>query len=90
MTIVFVHGLPETSEVWTPLRKALDRDTVAVALPGFGTARPDGFTGTKDAYAEWLGETLSRVEQPIDNHCWMAESPKVVAPVLERFWSSLD
>jgi len=66
MTIVFVHGLLETCEVWTPLRKALDRDTVAVALPGFGTARPDGFRGTKDAYAEWLGETLSRVEQPID------------------------
>ena len=23
-------------------------------------------------------------------HCWMAEAPKTVAPVLERFWSSLD
>jgi pimeloyl-ACP methyl ester carboxylesterase len=35
-------------------------------LPGFGTGRPDGFTGTKDALAEWLAETLERFEQPLD------------------------
>jgi pimeloyl-ACP methyl ester carboxylesterase len=44
----------------------LDRESVAVALPGFGTGRPDGFTATKDAYAEWLGETLNTVDQPVD------------------------
>jgi len=66
VTVVFVHGLPETSEIWSPLREIMDRDAVAIALPGFGTARPDGFTGTKDAYAEWLGEVLHRVERPVD------------------------
>lgn len=66
MTVVLVHGLPETKEIWRPLRKTLDRDSVAVALPGFGTARPDGFTATKDAYADWLGETLNRVDRPVD------------------------
>ena len=66
MTVVFVHGMPETREVWRPLREFLDRDAVALALPGFGTAPPDGFTGTKDAYAEWLGEVVSRVDKPVD------------------------
>lgn len=66
MTAVFVHGFPETREIWTPLREILDRDTVALALPGFGTARPDGFTGTKDAYAEWLREKLHQVDKPVD------------------------
>lgn len=66
MTVVFVHGIPETREVWSPLLKDMDRDAVAVAPPGFGTARPDGFAGTKDAYAEWLGETLDRIDEPVD------------------------
>ena len=64
MTVVFVHGMPETREIWSPLREILDGE--AVALPGFGAARPEGFTGTKDAYAEWLGEMLKGVEEPVD------------------------
>ena len=66
MTVVFVHGSPETSEIWRPLRAMLDRQSVAVGLPGFGTDRPDGFTATKDAYAAWLRESLARIEPPID------------------------
>jgi hypothetical protein len=38
--------------------------------------------------AERLGAETERLEGL--DHCWMAEAPKVVAPVLERFWSSLD
>lgn len=66
MTVVLVHGFPETSAIWRPLTEILNRDAVAIALPGFGTARPDGFSGTKDAYAEWLAEALKRVDRPID------------------------
>jgi pimeloyl-ACP methyl ester carboxylesterase len=66
MTVVFVHGLPETSEIWSPLREILDRDSVAVALPGFGTAGPEGFKATKDAYADWLAEILNRFNDPVD------------------------
>jgi pimeloyl-ACP methyl ester carboxylesterase len=66
MTVVFVHGSPETSAIWQPLRAILDRETTAVALPGFGVGRPGGFTATKDAYAEWLGHMLTQNEQPID------------------------
>src|SRR5690606_26190024 len=37
MTAVFVHGVPETPEVWDPLVAALGRDDVArLQLPGFG------------------------------------------------------
>ena len=66
MSVVLVHGLPETEQIWAPLCEILDREAVAVALPGFGTARPAGFSGTKDAYAEWLAEQLRRVEPPVD------------------------
>ena len=66
MTVVFVHGFPETKEIWNPLRQILNVDAAAVALPGFGTARPDQFTATKDAYAEWLAERLSGMHEPID------------------------
>jgi pimeloyl-ACP methyl ester carboxylesterase len=63
---VFVHGFPETSRIWNSLRRILGRGSVALALPGFGTPRPAGFTATKDAYAEWLADALDRIEQPID------------------------
>lgn len=66
MTVVFVHGLPETKDIWGPLREILDRESISVALPGFGTGRPDGFTATKDAYADWLGEILAQVDKPVD------------------------
>jgi pimeloyl-ACP methyl ester carboxylesterase len=66
MSVVFVHGLPETREIWGPLREVLDRDSVALALPGFGTDRPLGFTATRDAYADWLGEMLDRLDRPFD------------------------
>lgn len=66
MTVAFVHGLPETSEVWRPLRDVLDRDSTVVELPGLGSSRPPGFTATKDAYAAWLADALSRLEHPVD------------------------
>jgi pimeloyl-ACP methyl ester carboxylesterase len=66
VSVVLVHGLPETREIWRPLRGILDHDSVAVTLPGFGTARRDGFTASKEAYADWLGEILSQVDKPVD------------------------
>lgn len=66
MTAVFVHGLPETSRIWDSLRAVLEGDSFALALPGFGVPRPAGFSATKDAYAEWLADSLTGVEGPID------------------------
>ena len=55
MTVVFVHGVPETHHVWDDLRTQLARaQSIAVGLPGFGTPLPDGFGATMDEYATWL------------------------------------
>jgi pimeloyl-ACP methyl ester carboxylesterase len=74
MTVVFVHGVPETGEVWTGVRAHLDDDTVALDLPGFGTPRPAGFGATKDEYAQWLADALRRLDGPVDlvGHDWGA------------------
>ena len=38
MTVVFVHGVPNTAAVWEPVRSLMpDRDTIALQLPGFGS-----------------------------------------------------
>ncbi|HEY5252955.1 MAG TPA: alpha/beta hydrolase [Acidimicrobiales bacterium] len=75
MTIVLVHGVPETSAVWEPLKAELGRsDVEAVRLPGFGTPRPDGFGATKEEYVAWLVAELERTSAggPIDlvGHDW--------------------
>lgn len=72
--IVFVHGVPETASYWDALRRELDEPSVAVALPGFGTPRPDGFGATKDDYADWLAGELATVDEPVDlvGHDWGA------------------
>jgi len=74
VTVVLVHGVPETSAIWDGLRDRLDRESVALALPGFGTPRPDGFAATKDAYADWLADQLRAIGGPIDlvGHDWGA------------------
>jgi pimeloyl-ACP methyl ester carboxylesterase len=78
MTVVFVHGVPETPAVWERLRRELGRlDVVAVQLPGFGSARPDGFGSTKEEYVDFLVGELERVaDEPVDivGHDWAAAS----------------
>lgn len=71
MTVVFVHGVPETAAIWDGLRARLDVPSVALALPGFGSPLPPGFEG-KQAWEAWLVEQLRAVEGPIDlvGHDW--------------------
>lgn len=52
--------------VWRSLLQVLERDAAAVTLPGFAVGWPERFGGTKDAYAEWLGETLDSFDAPVD------------------------
>ena len=70
--IVFVHGVPETAAIWRKVRSAIDRESVALQLPGFGCPRPDGFGATKDDYVEWLLGELDTIDGPIDlvGHDW--------------------
>jgi pimeloyl-ACP methyl ester carboxylesterase len=74
MTVVFVHGVPETAAVWDPLVAAVGRDDVAcLSLPGFATPLPDDFEPTMYRYAEWLGEQLSTFDDvDLVAHDWGA------------------
>lgn len=74
MTAVFVHGVPETTAVWGPLVSHLERDDVALlALPAFGSPRPEGFDAHMDTYAEWLaGELAAFDEVDLVTHDWGA------------------
>ena len=95
MTAVFVHGVPETHQVWDNVRHHLGReDTKAVALPGFGTPVPPGFGSTKDEYAAWLTTELEQLvgrDGPVDlvGHDWGGVfTVRVVStrPDLVRTW----
>jgi pimeloyl-ACP methyl ester carboxylesterase len=72
--IVFVHGVPETADIWNGVRECIGRESVAVALPGFGNPRPAGFGATKDDYVDWVLGELDEVDGPIDlvGHDWGA------------------
>ena len=75
--IVFVHGVPDTPRLWKPLTTLLGlqpADYRAPALPGFGTPVPNGFTCTKDAYADFLIGEIERLGQKVHlvGHDWGA------------------
>lgn len=82
MTKVFVHGNPETDDVWVPLVAELAAggvsDVVCLSPPGFGSPTPTGWRATREEYAAWLIdeiETLVRhCGHPIDlvGHDWGA------------------
>ncbi|MFV0457436.1 MAG: alpha/beta fold hydrolase [Actinomycetales bacterium] len=81
MTAVLVHGNPETTAVWGPLRAALAErgvdDVVCVSPPGFGAPVPPGWTATYSEYAAWLVDevaTLAAEHGPVDlvGHDWGA------------------
>ncbi len=67
MTIVFVHGVPETDAIWDPLVAALaDRGVdpatvVRLSPPGFGSPVPEGFEPVRSSYAAWLADALATV-----------------------------
>jgi pimeloyl-ACP methyl ester carboxylesterase len=73
MTVVLVHGNPETEAIWTELRKHLKADKViALSPPGFGAPLPEGFGATSDDYVDWLAGELEKIDGPIDlvGHDW--------------------
>jgi pimeloyl-ACP methyl ester carboxylesterase len=76
MTVVFVHGNPETAAIWEPLVTRLGRDDVVLlSPPGFGAPLPDSFGATFRDYRDWLEaelEALGADETPVDlvGHDW--------------------
>lgn len=55
---ILVHGVPNTPLIWRPLLDALGGDALAPCLPGFCGPPCDGFSCSKDAYADWLIQLL--------------------------------
>ena len=96
MTIVLVHGNPETDAIWGPLVDALGRDDVLrLSPPGFGAPLPDDFSATHLAYRNWLEGQLERIGEPVDlvGHDWGGLHVVNVAmhrPELLRSWASDD
>ena len=73
MSVVFVHGNPETASIWDPLIAELGRDdVVTLSPPGFGAPVPEGFGATADEYRDWLIGELEGIGGPIDlvGHDW--------------------
>ena len=70
MTKVFVHGNPETADVWNPLVEALAAhgitDIVRVSPPGFGAPVPEGFGGTREEHKDWLIAEIEQLGGPVD------------------------
>jgi pimeloyl-ACP methyl ester carboxylesterase len=89
---VFVHGNPETADIWGPLLAELQHpDTVALTPPGFGAPAPTSFGATADEYAEWLASELEQQGAVIDlvGHDWGAGHVMRIAmdrPDLIRSW----
>ena len=94
MTVVLVHGNPESDALWDPLVDALGRDDVIrLSPPGFGAPLPDGFTATYLAYRDWLEEQLDDISGPIDlvGHDWgggHVVNAVMHRPELVRSWAS--
>ena len=94
MTVVLVHGNPETEALWGPLIEALGRDdVVCLSPPGFGAPLPDGFSATYLAYRDWLEEQLAGFDGPVDvvGHDWGGGHVVNVVmhrPELVRSWAS--
>ena len=76
MTVVFVHGNPETPAVWDLLSERLRErghdDQVRLAPPGFGAPVPPGFGCTVAEYREWLIAELEQFDRSVDlvGHDW--------------------
>lgn len=97
MTVVLVHGVPETAAVWDLLVAQLNElgetDVRTLSPPGFGAPVPDGFATTMDGYRDWLVAELESIGQPIDlvGHDWGGGHVLNVAmtrPELLRTWVS--
>lgn len=92
MTVVLVHGNPETSVVWESLVEMLDRDDVVrLSPPGFGAPVPERWGATIDEYRDWLIAELEALGDPVDlvGHDWGGAHVVNVAmarPDLLRSW----
>jgi pimeloyl-ACP methyl ester carboxylesterase len=94
MPVIFVHGVPDTYRVWDRVRSRLSRTDIAtLALPGFDSPVPAGFTATKEEYVAWIIERLEQYSQPVDlvGHDWgciLSVRVASLRPDLVRTWAA--
>jgi pimeloyl-ACP methyl ester carboxylesterase len=94
MPAVFVHGVPDTPEVWDAVVSRLQRkDVVRLALPGFACPLPAGFGATKEEYVDWILGQLAVLTGPIDlvRHDWgglLVTRVVSVQPTAVRSWAA--
>ena len=94
MTAVFIHGVPDTYRVWDRVLQQLSRpDVVTLALPGFDSPIPNGFTATKEEYVDWIIDQLEQQPKPVDliGHDWGCILTVRIAslrPDLVRSWAA--
>lgn len=94
MPAVFLHGVPDTQQVWDAVIARLDRkDVMTLSLPGFGCQLPSGFGATKDEYVDWLLAELATLPGPIDlvGHDWgglLVVRAVSVRPGAARSWAA--
>ncbi len=94
MPAVFVHGVPDTRQVWDAvIARLVRKDVVTLALPGFGCSLPPGFSATKEAYVDWLLAELAELAGPIDlvGHDWgglLVVRAVSVQPGAVRSWAA--
>jgi pimeloyl-ACP methyl ester carboxylesterase len=94
MTVVLVHGNPETDAIWGPLIDELGRnDVVTLSPPGFGAPLPEDFVTTIQGYRDWLERELGEIDGPIDlvGHDWgggHVVNAVMHRPELVRSWTS--
>ncbi|QDX26936.1 alpha/beta hydrolase [Sphingomonas suaedae] len=93
MPAFFIHGVPETHDIWTPVIERLSRDDIiAENLPGFCAPSPDGFAATKEAYVDRLIDRIEAVGTPVDlvMHDWgciLGVRVASLRPALIRSWT---
>lgn len=98
---LFIHGVPDTGYMWTPLAHALGlgaSDYAAPTMPGFNGAMPKGFAATKEAYLVWVTDVLeatAKTHGPVDivGHDWGAPLVAMAAqtrPDAIRTWAVIN
>lgn len=94
MPVVFIHGVPDTTHLWSQVIARTRRDdAVALPLAGFDGPVPPGFMATKEAYVDSIIGAIEALGEPVDlvGHDWgciLTLRVASVRPDLVRSWAA--